>query len=205
MTLLSHSMSTYCAYGQLRDHLLKYIENVKHVWHTDLEKKNRNQNYIKKCEKLNIIKIQKKYISKNGLICFIEITTKYSTKLHMQIDHCQVLWSHYKCHINDQAMGWVLVANHASSGNTRWGMVPWAEIHIEIAEMWKYVRQWKTPGIWVEVWMKHRFSGLIALVCTCGVSMENKMCSHKYEMDQSTLSFSIPWPNENWHLHQIST
>ena len=69
MTLLSYSMSTYRAYGQLWDHLLKYIKKLKHVWHIDLAKKNRNHNYIKKIQNIKNIKIQK-YISKNGLICF---------------------------------------------------------------------------------------------------------------------------------------
>lgn len=39
MTLLSYSMSTYRAYGQLRNHLLKYIKPLKHVWHIDVAKK----------------------------------------------------------------------------------------------------------------------------------------------------------------------
>ena len=64
MTLLSHSISTYHDYSQLRDHLLKYIENVNMFGISIWQKKNRNNNYIKKCEKLKIIKIQKIYIKK---------------------------------------------------------------------------------------------------------------------------------------------
>lgn len=48
MTLLSHSISTYHDYSQLRDHLLKYIENVNmfgiSIWQKKTETKTTAKN-----------------------------------------------------------------------------------------------------------------------------------------------------------------